>query len=245
MKQLKRAALLTGAILLAGRAYALTDTIDLPDIGTFPGLEDYNLTDAFSGNGFVGIYPSPPAPNAPGPAFGHVFGLEHYVSIYSETELQADIGALAGDAITSAYLDFTIVDGGGDPESVDVTEFVDSSGNLGFNAKPPSDLGEVIGTGIFEGPNSIDVTSLVQNAVGSGKDYLGLYLTPQGPSSASGLWTYTYAGDGANADSAAVSLVINYTSVKAAVPDSGSTLALIAIGIGGIAAFGLRRAVNP
>jgi hypothetical protein len=245
MKHLKRVAFLAAAILLAGRAYALTDTIDLPDIGTFSGAEDFNLTDTFSGNGFVGIYPPPQL----GAGFAHVFGVEYYGYTHSEVELQADISALAGDAITSAYLDFTFTGGSG-LESVNLNGFTDSTGTLAFDATPPGSnyVGSVIAAGISEGANSIDVTSIAQSAVSSGQDYLGLFLAPLGggfESGQSGLYTDTYTGDGDNADSADVSLVINYTPGNATVPDGGSTLALVAIGAACVAAFGQRRKLAP
>jgi hypothetical protein len=148
--------------------------ISLPDIGTFASYEDYNTSDTFTGTGFLGIYP--PAEGAP--AFAHLFGLENYGYIYSETELQAPISQFLNTTIVSAYLDFSLVDGDG-TTPVTVTSFT-TTGTLGYNTSAPNNLGSLVAPGITLGANSINVTTLVQNAINADQNYLGLYLTPTG-----------------------------------------------------------------
>jgi hypothetical protein len=214
--------------LLAGAlsASAQSTTISLPDIGTFAGYTDGTQADTYTGTGFLGIYPDITGGNGSSGAFAHLFGLENYGSIYSETELQAPIGGLAGDTITSATLSFTMLNGAGGGENVDVTSFT-TTGTLGFNNSAPNDLGSLTASGITTGLNTIDVTSLVQAAVSANQGYLGLFLTPGGPNG--NLWTYTYTGFGYNANSANAQLVINYTS---SVPDAASTAAMLSTSFG-------------
>jgi hypothetical protein len=214
--------------LLAGAlsASAQSTTISLPDIGTFGGYTDGNQSDTFTGTGFLGIYPDLTGGTGGNGSFAHLFGLENYGSIYSETELQAPIASLAGDTITSATLSFTMLNGVGGGEYVDVTSFT-TTGTLGFNNSAPNDLGSLTATGITTGRNSFDVTSLVQAAVSADQGHLGLFLAPEGPNG--NLWTYTYTGDGYNANSANAQLVINYTS---SVPDAASTAAMLSASVG-------------
>jgi len=221
--------LIVGAVAasaLVASANAATDTISLPDIGTFGGYTDGNTSDTFTGNGFLGIYPP-----VQGTTFAHLFGLEYYGYVYSETELQASLAGLSGAHITSASLNFSINNGAGGNETVGVTSFT-STGTLGYNSSAPNDLGSLNASGITSGANSIDVTSLVQAAVTADQGELGLYLTPEGPADNNYLWTYTTG----NPDAASASLVINYT---AGVPDGGLTLAMLGMAVSGMAV--LRR----
>jgi hypothetical protein len=232
MKMIK--ALFASAVMataLVAQLNAQTVTIALPDIGTFGGYTDGNTSDTFTGNGFLGIYPNDGQDNG-GPAFAHLFGLENYGGIYSETELQASLSGLAGDTITSASLNFSLNNGSGGAESVEVTSF-STAGTLGYSESAPNDLASLTANGITLGANSIDVTTLVADAVAANQSYVGLYLSPDGPSSS--LWTYTYSGFGYNADSASADLVINYTPAAAVgVPDASSTAALLGIVVSGL-----------
>jgi hypothetical protein len=219
--ELLLSSLLTGAI----GASAQSTTISLPDIGTFGSYIDGNQADTYTGTGFLGIYPNGGG-NGPTGGFAHLFGLENYGSVFSETELQAPLAGLAGDTITSATLSFTIQDGTGPNENVLVTSFT-TAGTLGYNNAAPNNLGSLTASGIGEGADSIDVTSLVQAAVSANQSYLGLFLSPEGPDSY--VWTYTYTGDGDNANSAGAQLVIDYTS---SVPDAASTATLLSASVG-------------
>jgi len=232
--------------LLAG-ANAATLRIPLPDIGTFTSYEDYNPSDTFTGTGFLGIYPTFSTDfGSAGPAFGHVFGLENYNGIFSETELQARLAGLSGATIHSASLNFSIANGSCGNESVLVTSF-STTGTLGYNACAPNNLGSVDPSGITSGANSINITTLVSAAVGADQSYLGLFLAPQGPGH-NYLWTDTYAYGGTQADA---DLVICYTpgstgpdaSGKAAllssVPDASSTAAPLGLCVSGL--LGLKR----
>jgi hypothetical protein len=224
------------ATYLAVCAKAATETISLPDLGTFGGYTDGNTADTFSGNGFLGLDPALANDYGPsGPAFVHLFGLEYYGGIYSETELQASLAGLSGATITSATLNFTLIGHNG-RESVGVTSF-STTGALGYHASAPNNLGSLTASGIIGGANSINVTTLVQAAVRADQSELGLFLTPEGPG-LNYLYTYTSAEYGGNAGSADASLVINYT---ATVPDGGMTLAMLGLAIGGLAV--LRRKV--
>ena len=138
-----------------------------------------------------------------GPAFAHLFGLENYNGIFSETEMQANISALSGTTITSAILSYSLVNGVSGSQGVTVTSY-SSNGVLSYNETPPSNLGSTSFTSNGLSSNSVDVTSLVQNAVSSNAAWLGLYVTPNGPGDNSQwTWTSQFAGGG-NPDSADV-----------------------------------------
>jgi len=143
--------------------------------------------------------------------------------------MESSLAGLAGTTITSATLSFNITDGDTGSETVDVTSF-SANGVLGYNASPPNDLGSELGTAT-SGMNSIDVTTLVANAVGAGQSYVGLFLTPQGPALSS-LWTYSEGGTGDN--SAAVTLTLDYNPAGAAAPDGASSLLLFGLGLAGL-----------
>ncbi len=80
----------------AGWSQAASITYTITDAGTFTNYEDTNTADTFTGTGFVGIYPTFATDvGTSGPAFAHLLGLENYNGIYSETELQVGLSALA------------------------------------------------------------------------------------------------------------------------------------------------------
>jgi hypothetical protein len=234
MKTIMATAAVASALVVSANAGSLI--VNLPDIGTFAGYTDANTSDTFGGSGFLGIYPTfATDEGSSGPQFAHLFGLENYNGIYSETELQASLAGLSGATINSAYLSFSLLSGTSGNESVNVTSF-STAGTLAYNTSAPNDLGSVNAAGITGGANTINVTSLVSGAVDADQAWLGLYLAPQGPGE-NFLWTYTYGAYGADANSADVSLVINYTG--GSVPDASSTAALLGLCVTGL--VGLKR----
>ncbi len=231
---MKRRTLLLTALALvlggAGRAKAGTITFALPDVNTSAGYWDFNTADTFSGTGFVGD--SYPLPVEGTPAFAHLFGLENYGSVYSETELQADVSALHGLAVTSAILSYTLLNGASNSQSVTATSF-DANGTLAYATAPPSDLGSTnfISNGLAS--NSVDVTALLNARLAAGKSWFGLYLTPNGNVSRGAYqWTFTSADivDG-NADSANVRLTVDFTGA----PEPGG---LTLLGVGAVGLIG-------
>jgi hypothetical protein len=230
------------ALAFSAPVYANSVTIDLPDIGDF-AMVDSNTSHTFTGNGFLGIYPNMPNDLGPtGPAFVNRFGLESYNGIFSETELQASLAGLSGATITSASLNFSLNDGTSGNESVKVTSFT-TTGTLGFNTSAPDNLGSVTAAGISGGANSIDITALVTAAVLANQNWLGLYLTPEGPG-ASYLWTDTWF----NADAAGLKIVINYTSgtsTPVSVPETFPTVLLLGIGLGLLRCAAVKLKLQP
>jgi hypothetical protein len=218
------------ALVSGGTAKADVITYALPDVGNFSGYMDTNTSDTFTGNGFVGIYPAGGA----GPAFAHLFGLEHYSGVFSETQAQVNIAALAGAHINSATLSYNLLDGAGESQTVTVTSFT-TTGTLGYNETPPDNLGMTSFTSNGLSANSVDVTALLQAAVMSGNGWLGLFLTPNGPGD-SHQWTYT---SGFQGDEAALRLTVDY-SLASPEPATLAVFGTLAAG-----AFGLRRRVKP
>ena len=209
---MKRGTLLLTALALvlggAGRAKAGTITFVLPDVDASAGYWDYNTADTFSGTGFVGIYP----PTEGTPAFAHLFGLENYGAVYSETELEANVGVLHGAVITSAILSYTLVNGGSSSQTVTATSF-DANGTLSYATAPPNNLGSTTFTSNGQTSNSVDVTGLLNARLAAGKSWFGLYLTPNGNVGQNAYqWTYTSAEFGGNADAADVRLTVDFTT---------------------------------
>jgi hypothetical protein len=207
-------------------AWAGSTTYVLPDVGNFSDYLDSNLSDTFSGTGFVGIYPYLPNDVGPaGPAFAHLWGLENYNGIFSETELQVDISGLAGKTVTGATLSYVLRDGGGGSQSVKITSYT-STGLLGFNTAPPNDLGSVVFTSNGLAGNSADVTALVENAVMAGQNWLGLFLAPEGPGQN---FQYSYT-TGFGGDEALARLDVTFTPEPPAQMATGALLLVGAMG---------------
>ncbi len=207
----------------------LTTTFTITDVGTFTGYTDTNTTDTFTGStGFVGIYPNPTSNNPSGPAFVHLFGLEYpHTGVFSETEMQVDISALAGANITSAFLSYTLQDhGGGLPSQLVTVTSYTADGTLSFNTTPPStNLGSMQYTSNTSTTNTLDVTSLVQPGATAGSRWLGLFLAPNGPDyTPQYTFTSNDQGNGGSADSADVRLTVNYTPATTAVPEPSTML---------------------
>ncbi|MBN1909149.1 MAG: hypothetical protein JW818_05365 [Pirellulales bacterium] len=227
---------LFGGLMMPVWSYGAVITYTITDVGTFSGYWDYNTADTFSGTGFVGIYPGLPNDYGPQtPSFAHLLGLENYNGVYSETEMQVDISALAGSTVTSAILSYTLLDGGSGSQQVTVTSY-SADGTLRFNATPPDNLGTVTYTSTGLSANSVDVTTLVQNRVGA--DWLGLFLSPDGPGQ-NFQWTYTSADHGEAPDSALVRLTVEYS--ESAVPEPSTLLIWSLLGALGLAGGWHRR----
>jgi len=217
---------LSAIVGAASHSHASTITYTITDIVT---NSDPSAT--FTGTGFAGIYPSFPNDFGPqGPSFTHIFGLEYYGGIYSETELQVDVNALAGQTINSATLSFVLRDGSPGSQMVTVTSY-DSSGTLEYHETPFGPLGTTSFTSTSYGANSVDVTSLLQSRISAGGTWFGLYLTPNGPDQ-SFQWTYTDS----NVDAAEVRLTVDFGNN---VPEPGSFVLLgtFVISAGGLAWF--------
>jgi len=219
---------LAAALTAALATHAASISYVITDIGTFEPYSVDNTGQSFSGTGFVGLYET--ARNG-ADQFVHLFGVEQ--NDYSRTALQVDISALAGATITSAYLSFDLIDGGAGPQDVTLTSFT-ADGTLEWLWTPPDVLGTLVRS-VVDSPNSLDVTSLLQERVSNGANWFGLHL--QG--STEYMWTYTSAGEDGNPDSANVRLNVEFANVPEATP--GSVLGLAGITIGGLAVLRRRR----
>jgi hypothetical protein len=223
-----RAVIVGLGLLLAGRAHADSITYDIKDIGTFSSYTDTQTSDTFTGTGFVGLYGSTEGSIS----FAHLFGIEH--SDYSHTALNVDVSGLAGSTINGAFLDFTLLNGYPETQSVTATSF-DANGTLAYSFNPPSNLGFLTFPVNGLADNSLDVTPLLASRVGVGNNWFGLYLN----GSSLYQWTYTYSGYGYNADSAKVRLVVDYTPGE--VPDTPEPNSLVLLATGGLPLLGYLR----
>jgi len=210
---------LTAVAALPARASSTTYTIK--DVGTFGGLQDFTLSDTYGGTGFVGIFPTNSTDlGSLGPSFVHAFGLENYNGVYSETEMQVDISGLSGATVTSAILTYNLLNGTPGSQGVTATSFT-TTGLLGYSQTPPNNLGSTTFTSAGHSLNSVDVTTLLQNAVIADQNWFGLFLTPNGPGH-NFQYTYTTPLWSANADSADVRLTVIY-----AIPEPSSFMCLV------------------
>lgn len=219
MKRTVLAVVTAAAMTLAARANSISYV--LTDINTSSDYTVANTGQTFSGNGFVGLYGSDVSPTE---QFAHLFGLE--LVNFSRTAIQVDVAALAGVAITSAYLTFDILDGNGSPQSVTVSSYL-GDGALGYDWAPTAEASGVYSVG--GGANSLDVTALISSIISAGNPWLGLHLM----GSTNYMWTYTDNGYGYDVDRANVRLTVNYGA--AGVPDHGATFGLLAIALGSLA----------
>jgi hypothetical protein len=209
---MKRAFVILGMALLASAglntaASASSVTFVIKDIGSV----NFDKTATYAGQGYVGMFDNT--------GFENIFGLE---ATHTRTALEADISTLFGTTINNATLTFDITSCcSGTTGTLTATSF-SANGALGFYWTPPDVLGTAV-TGIGFGGNSVDVTTLLANRVSGGNQWFGLQLTNANPS----LWTWS----GASLDDAHVRLTVDYTG---AVPDPGSSLLLLGIGLAGL-----------
>lgn len=208
------------ALALSATANAATLTVALPDIGTFTDYTTLDLGQTYTGNGFVGLYNSF--------EFAHLFGLE---GAYSRTLAQANIGAVAGQTITSATFSFQLLESYDTSSTVTIAGYA-GTGAIGYQFDAPAATFSTATSGVLvAGLNEIDVTSIVANAAAAGTEWLNLHFA----ASNSGNWTYTYPGFGYDFDRAQARLTINY-SAQSAVPEPAAwTLMIGGFGLVGAA----------
>ena len=203
----------------------------LPDIGTFTDYTNPNITDTYTGDGFVGLYS---AAQTGQDAFAHLLGLER--TDYSRTAFQVNISSLTGATINSAFLTFDLLDGGGG-QSISATSYT-SNGTMGYFWDAPDNLGSVAAN-VANGANSIDVTSLLAASVAGNANFFGLHL--QGTDDNNYIWTYTYTGFGYSADRANARLVVNFNGGTQDVPEPGTVAMLVGLGMGSLVVIRRRK----
>ncbi len=240
-----RAAFASAAVLAAlacsAPASATTTTIALPDlIPPDPGGNPIapNLGQTYTGNGFVGLRSTGD--------FIHAFPLEFAPHYSTRALAEIDISAFSGATINSATLSFAFLDHAG-VLVYDMTAigFV-GTGGVGYQFDaPPVTLSSITGS-IGPGANSLDVTTLVADAVATHASWLDL-LT-EGSACCELTWTQTDVVPGRTADSALVRLTVDYTPagpVGDAAPEP-STWAMLIMGFAGLGvALRVRRSQAP
>lgn len=218
-------ALVFSAALLPAVPQASVVTYSLPDILTFTGYLDSNVSATYLGTGFGGMYNTTAIGQ---PAWVHLLGVED--TDFSRTIMQVDISGLAGLSIASAFLSFNLSHGAG-PQDVEFTGFDGGAGALTYVWDATGiNYGSVVAP-VAAGSNSVDVTDLLAASVGAGDHWFGLHL--QGTDAF--LWTYTYTGVGFGPDAAGVRLTVD----TATIPVPG-TLALLGVALAGLG-FARRR----
>jgi hypothetical protein len=223
MKKIALCSALLASLLFTGSAFASTVSYTISDILSTPSYTVANSGQTYAGTGFVGMYN--------GNSFGHLFGLE---GAYSKTNMEVDISALAGAHIVSASLGFVLMENYGQTGTLTITGY-DATGALGYQYNAPTAAYGAVSNNFANGAQqSFDVTSLVQAALLQNENWLGMHLE----NSAAGRWSYTGTSQ-YSVDRAQARLLVEFAPA-ANVPEPGP-LALIGLGLAGLAAAGRRK----
>jgi hypothetical protein len=223
MKKIALCSALLASLLCTGSAFASTVSYTISDILNTPNYSVNNSGQTYAGTGFVGMYSNS--------TFAHLFGLE---GAFSKTNMEVDISGLAGAHIVSASLGFVLLENYDQTGSLTITGY-DATGALGYQYNAPTAAYGAVSNNFANGAQqSFDVTALVQAALLQNENWLGLHLQ----NSSQGRWTYTGTGQ-ASADRAQARLVVEFAPATT-VPEPGP-LALIGLGLAGLAAAGRRK----
>ena len=223
------------ALLIGSDPVSAAVVYNLPEIGNFDGYTDTNLSDTWTGNGYVGEYT--PYGNGPDGAWAHLLTLENYPpdGLYGLTIVQVDLSGVSGP-VSNATLSFNILDGSTTDTESGLVYGWGGTGNLAFALAAPGVNYGSVGTTFTSGLNSVDVTSLVNAALTSGDPFLEFLM--YGDDTVDGhLWTYDQPQDtntyGTNTPNLQLSITEN-------VPEP-ITLSLFGAGLAGAAAIRRRR----
>jgi MYXO-CTERM domain-containing protein len=184
------AAAAAAALLLCDPSEAAIVQYDLRDLGRFEDFVADSGAGTYTGTGFLGMYNDRWTHR--GVTWSHAFDLARPDD--GRTLMQLDLAPLAGQRVVSATLSFRILDAEPfwDGTRFRITGFDNGDGRLGMTWDAPTDaLGQVEHAldPYTPATQRFDVAALIQAALASDVDWLGLHLqnTDGGPAA-----TYTY-----------------------------------------------------